>query len=327
MARQPIKQFFQEHPDEILVMDGGQGTELENRGIKVANPVWSTIPFISESFWSNESSRDRQIVKEMFDDFIKVGSRILMTTTYQTSFKSVSENTPIKTLKEYNQLLERIVAFSRECIGEDKYLIGCIGAWGAHVCCEFTGDYGANPERIDFLEYFRPQLQNFNSSEQIDLIGFETIPNVHELKAILSWDESIISKPFYIGLSVHENGVLRDGTTMKEVADIIKSLGDKLNPNLMLLGINCVSFNHSHLILSSLHKELPDMPMIVYPNSGEIYDTVKKIWLHNENQKVTWDDVVKSYIENGARIIGGCCRTSPQDIKDIVQAIEKYKSQ
>nr|CAI6664326.1 CNT_HP1_G0042500.mRNA.1.CDS.1 [Saccharomyces cerevisiae] len=41
--------FLADNPKKVLVLDGGQGTELENRGIKVANPVWSTIPFISES--------------------------------------------------------------------------------------------------------------------------------------------------------------------------------------------------------------------------------------------------------------------------------------
>ncbi|CAI1741932.1 hypothetical protein SEUBUCD650_0P00210 [Saccharomyces eubayanus] len=96
MARIPLKQLLVDDPKKVLVLDGGQGTELENRGIKVANPVWSTIPFISESFWSDESSANRKIVKEMFNDFLAAGAEILMTITYQTSFKSVSENTPSK---------------------------------------------------------------------------------------------------------------------------------------------------------------------------------------------------------------------------------------
>lgn len=293
--------------------------------INVANPVWSTIPFVSESFWSDKSSNDRQIVKEMFEDFLAAGAEILMTTTYQTSFKSVSENTDIKTLQEYNELLNRIVSFSRDCIGEQKYLIGCIGPWGAHVCAEFNGDYGAHPENIDYYQYFKPQLDNFFANENLDLIGFETVPNVNELKAILSWDEKILSKPFYIGLSVHENGVLRDGTTMEEIGNIFKSLGNKVNPNLLLLGINCVSFNHSPSILEDIHKNLPDMPLIAYPNSGEVYDTVKKIWLpQNSENSLTWEQVVKRYIEAGARIIGGCCRTTPKDILEISKAVKKF---
>ncbi|CCK69121.1 homocysteine S-methyltransferase family protein KNAG_0B06970 [Huiozyma naganishii CBS 8797] len=323
MPRQPIQEYLKVNPRKVLVLDGGQGTELENRGINVANPVWSTVPFIDSSFWSNKSSKDRVIVKGMFDAFLDAGAEILMTTTYQTSFKSVSENTPIQNLEEYSSLLDRIVQFSRDCIGPDKYLIGCIGPWGAHVCAEFNGDYGPNPAEIDYLSYFKPQLDNFFHNDNLDLIGFETIPNIHELRAILSWDETILSKPFYIGLSVHNNGLLRDGSTMKDVADLIKSFGGKLNKNLTLLGINCVSFSDSPDILESIHKELPDMPLIAYPNSGEVYDTVKKIWLPNRDMVMTWEEVVDRYIKAGARIVGGCCRTSPKDIRAVAAAVKK----
>lgn len=323
MARLPLKEFLQQNPKKVLVLDGGQGTELERRGIQVANPVWSTIPFINESFWS-ESSAERKIVKEMYSDFIKAGAEMLMTVTYQASFKSVSDNTPIKTLSEYDSLLTRIVDFARGCIGEDKYLIGSIGSWGAHVCCEFTGDYGPNPEAIEYYEYFKPQVENFNKSPQIDLIAFETVPNIHEVKAILSWDKTILSKPFYIGLSVDDSGVLRDGTTIAEIAEFIKSLGDKLNPNFTFLGINCVSYNASSKILASIHAVLPDMPLLVYPNSGEVYDAEKKIWHPNGDKSNTWDLVVKKYIEAGARLIGGCCRTTPEDIAEVSEAVKKY---
>lgn len=327
MPRPSVKEYLASNPEEVLVLDGGQGTELENRGIKVANPVWSTIPFISDSFWTanDSSSKDRQIVKEMYEDFLKAGARVLMTVTYQASFKSVSENTSITTLEEYDALLSRIVSFSRSCIGDDKWLVGCIGPWGAHNCSEFTGDYGSEPEKIDYLQYFKPQLDNFTVNDDLDLIGFETIPNIHELRAILSWDTTILPKPFYIGLSVHEHGVLRDGTTMHEVAELIKSLGDKINPNFVLLGINCVSYNHSPEILRSLHQEIPELPLIAYPNSGEVYDTVKKIWNPKGDHTLTWDQVVKSYIDSGARIIGGCCRTSPKDIAAINAAVNKYR--
>lgn len=167
-------------------------------------------------------------------------------------------------------------------------------------------------------------MDNFNTNDNLDLIGFETIPNIHEIKAILSWDEAVLSKPFYIGLSVHEHGTLRDGTTMKEVAQMIEDLGDKINPNFLLLGINCVSFNSSPDILSTLHEHLPDFPLLAYPNSGEIYDTEKKIWLSNTDKLNSWDTVVRRYINSGARIIGGCCRTTPKDIEEVAAAVRRY---
>lgn len=323
MVRVPIRKILTDSK-KILVLDGGQGTEMENRGIEVANPVWSSVPFMSESFWTKKLSKERKIVEEMYKDFISSGSNMLMTVTYQASFKAIVENTEFRTLAEYNLLLDRIVKFTRSCIGEERYLVGSVGPWAAYNASEYTGDYGPHPESIDYYKYFKPQLDNFNGQDEIELIGFETVPNFHELKAILSWDESKIAKPFYIGLSVHDNGVLRDGTTMEEIGEYIKGLGEKISSNFLLLGINCVSFNESSNILKLLHNALPDMPLLVYPNSGEVYEYEKKIWLANKNKATSWDSLVKSFIEDGARIIGGCCRTNPQDIADVSVAVRKY---
>ncbi|CAI1549131.1 hypothetical protein SEUBUCD646_0E00130 [Saccharomyces eubayanus] len=323
MTRIAIEKLIVEHPQKVLVLDGGQGTELENRGININSPVWSAAPFISDSFWQKTSS-DRTLVEEMYRDFMDAGANVLMTVTYQANFQSISENTSIKTLLDYNRFLDRVVSFTRRVIGEDRYLIGSIGPWAAHVSSEYTGDYGPHPEDIDYLQHFKAQLDNFNKHADIDLIGFETVPNFHELKAILSWDEDVISKPFYVGLSVHDNGLLRDGTTMEEIAAYVKCLGRKINKHFLLLGVNCISFNQSAYILKSLHQVLPDMPLLAYPNSGEIYDTKTKTW-HQVNGKLNgWDVVVEEFIDNGARIIGGCCRTSAKDISEIASAVDRH---
>ncbi|SCU99517.1 LAFA_0G24520g1_1 [Lachancea sp. 'fantastica'] len=327
MSNRSIKKYLNSNPNAILVLDGGQGSELENRGIEVANPIWSTIPFVNESFWSNPASKDREIVSGMYRDYLASGSQGFTTVTYQASFKLVSENTVIKTPAAYVELLSRIIAFTRECIGSDKWLVGSIGPWGAHNCSEFTGEYGPEPEKIDYLGYFEPQLSAFNGNGNLDLIAFETIPNFHELKAILSWDESLISKPFYIGLSLHDNGKLRDGTSLQKIGEYIKSLGPKLNSNFTLLGVNCVSFDHSQSMLEELHELLPELPLIAYPNSGEVYDSVQKVWTSKKVHGVTWDFLVKKFIESGVRMIGGCCRTTPADIKKISDAVHKYSKE
>ncbi|CAI4767744.1 CBM_collapsed_G0046730.mRNA.1.CDS.1 [Saccharomyces cerevisiae] len=82
--------------------------------------------------------------KKVFNDFLNAGAEILMTTTHT------------------KRVIKSDCRFSRNCIGEDKYLIGCIGPWGAHICRAFTGDYGAEPENIDFTNTSSPQLENFD---------------------------------------------------------------------------------------------------------------------------------------------------------------------
>lgn len=323
MVRVPIRKLLSDSTT-VLVLDGGQGTELENRGIEVANPVWSSLPFVHESFWTDELSKERKIAEEMYSDFMTAGSNTLVTVTYQASFSAIRENTRFKTLPEYNTFLDRIVTFTRACIGKDRYLVGSVGPWGAYTCCEYTGDYGPEAGSIDYYDYFKPQLDNFNRQKEIDLIGFETVPNFEELKAILSFDEKKLAKPFYVGLSVHDNCVLRDGTSMETIAAYIKGLGDKVNPNFLLLGINCVSYNESGDILKSMHKALPNLPLLAYPNSGEVYEPNEKIWMPKADKSRNWEALVKCYIDSGARVIGGCCRTTPKDISEIAKAVDKF---
>ena len=77
MKRIPIEKLLIEHPQKVLVLDGGQGTELENRGININSPVWSAAPFVSDSFWE-KSSRERKVVEEMYRDFMNAGANVLL---------------------------------------------------------------------------------------------------------------------------------------------------------------------------------------------------------------------------------------------------------
>lgn len=314
--RSPLLDVIQ-YTQEVLIMDGGQGTELENRGMNISSPVWSTLPFLKEEFWDlSKPCHDRDCVQGMYRAYMDAGAQLLSSVTYQASFETIRSHTSINTEPQYNQLLENIVRFCREAIDEEHYLIGSIGSYAAHIGAEYTGDYGTRPEKINFLEYFRPQLSNFNRSNAIDIIGIETIPNFQELKAILSWDSSVISKPFYVSVCVGEDGKLHDGTPLR----CLSLLFPVKNPNLVLVGINCCKPSSSNNALAELHKTLPDIPLIVYPNSGECYNHVTQNWSspvasgQPAGDGNPWQGIVHNYKAQGARVIGGCCRTTPKDI-------------
>ncbi|CCH59167.1 hypothetical protein TBLA_0B03260 [Henningerozyma blattae CBS 6284] len=320
--RQSFKEYFNTHPNAVIVMDGGQGTELERRGVDVSSKVWSTVPFIGREFWQkDEKSQNISIVKDMFQAFVAAGSQALMSITYQCSFSTISSNTKIQALEEYNELLNKIVKFCRECIGNSKYLIGSIGPYASHVSAEYTGDYGLHPENVDYLNYFKPQLDNFNDNDDIDLIAMETVPNKYELKALLSWDGTTIKKPFYISLSVGDDGNLRDGTSMDTISTMFQNREVK-NPNLMMVGVNCVSYDKTLMIIKKLQIAVPDLPLVCYPNSGEVYDQITQSWKTNNDIKLdSWETLVKDLVANGVRMVGGCCRTTPDDIHKIAQAV------
>ncbi|MBS0975515.1 homocysteine S-methyltransferase family protein, partial [Serratia rubidaea] len=58
-------------------------------------------------------------------------------------------------------------------------------------------------------------------------------------------------------------------------------------------------------------------PLLAYPNSGEHYDAVSKTWHACDGEHGSLIGQLDAWRQSGARLIGGCCRTTPQDIRAI----------
>lgn len=321
----------------IYVLDGGQGTYLENSGINVNSQIWCSIPFTKDSFWNDEQkSSERIIMEKMFKDFLSSGCNLVMTPTYQLNYSSYLTELKLtdcpESLKQYDDLLTKIGSFTRnQTVAEkDTLVIGSIGCYGSMILAEFTGNYGDNACDIDFYKHYKPQLDNFLQSKNIDVLGFETVPHFEELKFLLSLDSSVLNKPFFIGLSTNDKNQLRDGTPLEKVGHLLNELKaqNKLNENFKLIGCNCCSFISSSQSITILNDSLNFyLPLISYPNSGEIYDTVTKEWHKPKDELLyagnnnNWQVTVDKYIHANCKVIGGCCRTTPEDIKFIYEAI------
>ena len=87
-------------------------------------------------------------------------------------------------------------------------------------------------------------------------------------------------------------------------------------PQVLAIGINCIALENTTEALQHLHG-LTALPLVVYPNSGEHYDAQSKTWhTHGEACK-TLADYLPQWRAAGARLIGGCCRTTPADIAEL----------
>ncbi|MGM1325411.1 homocysteine S-methyltransferase family protein, partial [Klebsiella michiganensis] len=81
-------------------------------------------------------------------------------------------------------------------------------------------------------------------------------------------------------------------------------------------GINCIALENTTAALAHLHS-LTALPLVVYPNSGEHYDPVSKSWHHHGEACATLAEYLPQWLAAGAKLIGGCCRTTPQDIAEL----------
>ena len=81
------------------------------------------------------------------------------------------------------------------------------------------------------------------------------------------------------------------------------------------VGVNCTAPEYVASLIAEIKKGT-DKPIIVYPNSGEHYDVGAKIW-GGDPTDFPYAENARNWFAQGARVIGGCCRTSPKDIRAI----------
>ena len=79
------------------------------------------------------------------------------------------------------------------------------------------------------------------------------------------------------------------------------------------IGVNCTAPQYVADLIRNIRAHTTK-PVVVYPNTGETYDAVTKTW---HGSPTPYHDFVRQWYEAGARLIGGCCRTTPDDIRGI----------
>ena len=238
-----------------------------------------------------------------------------------------------------------------------------VGPYGAFLAQgeEYTGDYKFTSEeqgQVVLNDFHRPRLQAMLLAKP-EVLAIETIPNAQELTVILDilsgeYLKSVKDNaPFpdtFLAFSINTGDYisLADGTPLDSpvVLGKILEINNKSQHQKQLIsavGVNCLPLEKSAISLEFLHEYfnaqgVPDFPLVVYPNSGEVYDGINKIWLapakdengdgtsngnfdENSPPVTTLATGAKKWSLLGAKLIGGCCRTRPNDITDLRRAI------
>ena len=113
----------------------------------------------------------------------------------------------------------------------------------------------------------------------------------------------------YMSFTAQDSQSISDGTLMTEVAKLCDS-----SKQILAFGINC----SRPAIISDLLKAsrtISQKPLVTYPNSGEIYDGATQTWKSLPDNSHTLCENSQVWHKLGAKIVGGCCRTRPEDIK------------
>ncbi|MFT3943884.1 MAG: homocysteine S-methyltransferase [Ancrocorticia sp.] len=281
-----------------MVLDGGLGTHLADRGNDISDALWS-----ARILRNNPDE-----VRAAHEDFFRAGAQVATTCSYQVTFDGLAQAGASRA--ETEELLRASVRLAREAAESirdaPRLVAASIGPYGAGPGqgTEYDGAYRLTAAEL--AAWHRPRLEILANTDA-DFLLAETIPSILEVEALTS-EFARIEKPAILSITVAD-GRLRDGSSLEDVATIVS--GSKLAG----LGINCCTTADALTALRVL-APLCDLPMAVYPNSGESWDHVVRQWMGDE-EEISLISSVPALIAAGAHLIGGCCRVTPQHIAAI----------
>ena len=290
------------------------GTELDSRGVDTHDPLWSALALTTAP----------EAVRQVHTDYLKAGARVITTNTYQATLPAL-----LRAGHDAHRAREVIAAgarlageaarrFEAEHPEAQVLIAGGLGPYGAYLAdgSEYTGvyDVGALDAPV-FRDVHLPRIEML-AGEGIDLFALETLPRLDEAQALVGAVEDLAAESeCWVSFQVRPDGAhLADGTPLAEAAAWAAD-----QETVVAVGVNCVAPDVVGRALPVL-REVTAKPLVAYPNSGDIYDPGTKTWKAGD-EGGGFTALAPSWIAAGVRLIGGCCRTRPAQIREIAHAV------
>ncbi|MDH3652452.1 MAG: homocysteine S-methyltransferase, partial [Saprospiraceae bacterium] len=185
-----------------------------------------------------------------------------------------------------------------------------LGPYGAYLAdgSEYTGLYNCSPAE---LREFHVRRWETMADSDIDLIAFETIPNIYEAEIIRRLAEEFPDKPFWISFCCRDDHQISDGNALCKVVSFFADWESTAS-----VGINCTNPALISSLIQEIKKGAPIKEIMVYPNSGETYDKKDRCWIGEKNA-TDFSMLASEWHRSGVKLLGGCCRTRPEHIAAI----------
>lgn len=305
----PIENILKDYP--ILVLDGALATELESRGCNINDSLWS----------AKVLAENPEIIEKVHYDYFASGADCAITASYQATIEGFMKKG--FTREASVELIRNSVKIAKRA--RDKFwnetsdkadrpypiIAGSIGPYGAFLAdgSEYRGDYKI-PEK-ELVDFHRTRMELL-IDEGVDIIACETIPTLLEAKALIKLLKEFPKVYCWISFSARNSFEISDGTPISECAEFLDSF-----EQVAAIGVNCTNPKYVPELIKSI-RENCKKPVIVYPNSGEEYNACTKTW-QGETSSDFYGSSARLWYAAGARIIGGCCRTTPEDIRAIAK--------
>jgi homocysteine S-methyltransferase len=304
MARNPIAEFLAQRP--VIILDGALATELERRGADLHGPLWSAKLLMEQP----------SLIRAVHRDYFEAGADVAITASYQATFEAFGRRGVDPT--QAAQLMRESVALAisaRDEFWSDAHnradrlpplIAASVGSYGAMLAdgSEYHGDYGLSDAQL--MDFHRARLHVLTDSGA-DLLACETIPSLREAMVLARLLQEHPDASAWVSFACRDAEHTCEG---QGIAECVAKLDEFAQ--IVAIGVNCTRPEYVGPLLRRMRSHT-DKPLVAYPNSGERYDADARRWLAHADAK-PFAELALDWYAAGARLIGGCCRTTPADI-------------
>ncbi|QHT61834.1 bifunctional homocysteine S-methyltransferase/methylenetetrahydrofolate reductase [Paenibacillus lycopersici] len=279
----------------ILTGDGAMGTYLYGMGFPVGVSY--------EEF----NLLRPEVIADVHRRYYEAGARIIETNTFSANLASLTNYGLDNEVEAVNRAGVRI---ARSAVGSDAFVVGAVGS--------IRAGKRKNMSTGKLERLFRQQIDAL-LTEGVDGILLETFYDLEEALIALRIVRGLSGTPVICQFAVEKEAVLIDGQPVETAFERLRLEGADV------VGFNCRSGPNGILrAIDTLSGDLR-LPLSVYPNAG-IPDYVDGKYIYGTTPEY-FAQYARTFADRGARIIGGCCGTTPEHIAAIAAALDGYVPQ
>lgn len=282
--KKSILQHFSEE-NRIFYLDGAMGTMLQAAGLKLGERP--------EALCINEP----EIVENVHRLYVESGSDIIYANTFGANAHKLEG-----TGYSVTEIITAALEIAKRAAGERAYVALDIGPIG-----EMLEPYGTLSFESAYEIYKEMIIAGRDAGA--DLVVFETMTDLYEVRAGVLAAKENCSLPVFVTMSFEKNGRTFTGTCVESMACVLEGLGADA------LGINCSLGPDEIFPLAKRLAASTDLPLIIKANAG-LPDP--ETGLYNVDAE-EFAASMEKFTSIGLRFTGGCCGTSPEYIKTLIE--------
>src|SRR3954454_13754824 len=277
--------------ERVLVCDGAMGTMLYSRGV-----------FINKSFDAMNLTQ-APLVEAVHQEYVLAGADIIETNTFGANRSKLASFGLADKLREINIAGAQI---ARRAAGGRAFVAGAMGPLGIRI--EPWGKTGVDEAR----EYFREQAQAL-ADGGVDLFILETFRDLNEIGAAIDAVRLVSDRPIVAQMTTEEDGNTLDGTPPERFTPFLEKRGATI------IGVNCAVGPAPMLDTIERMEAVTKRKLSAQPNAGQPRDVEgRNIYLCSPEYMASY---ARRFIQHNVRIVGGCCGTTPEHIRQMKAAV------